>query len=238
MYEVAHKSDIFVPNDRTVIFVGDGDNKKQYLRDNTLDNISNKNKNFCELTALYWIWKNDTSSDYISIEHYRRYFMHPILPKIISKKKINKYFKDFDVITTRLYRFPETIEGYYNKNHEGTDLNKVKDILEKKYPDYLPAYKHIMQGKEASMCNMAAMSKQKFDEYCTWLFDVLFELEKNLDITTRNQYQQRVYGFISERLFNVWIQKNDLRIKRLPIYYLEDSKVKSVLKSLKHRRAK
>ncbi|UNT93779.1 DUF4422 domain-containing protein [Allobaculum sp. Allo2] len=45
-----------------------------YLRDNTKDNIASKNKSWCELTGLYWIWKNDTESDWISISHYRRYF--------------------------------------------------------------------------------------------------------------------------------------------------------------------
>ena len=44
-----------------------------YQKDNTGDNISAKNANYCELTGLYWAWKN-LKADYIGLVHYRRYF--------------------------------------------------------------------------------------------------------------------------------------------------------------------
>ena len=65
MYMVTHKSVDFVPEDRTPIFVGKGNNSDNYISDNTGENISDKNSNYCELTALYWIWKNDKKSEYI-----------------------------------------------------------------------------------------------------------------------------------------------------------------------------
>jgi len=67
MYEVTHKPVEIVPNGRTPLFVGTGDNAKKYICDSNGDNISSKNKYYCELTAYYWIWKNDRS-DYVSIE--------------------------------------------------------------------------------------------------------------------------------------------------------------------------
>ena len=44
-----------------------------YIKDNTGENISDKNKNYCELTGLYWAWKN-LNADYIGLAHYRRHF--------------------------------------------------------------------------------------------------------------------------------------------------------------------
>ena len=63
------------------IHVGADSNKNEtpYTKDNTGDNISIKNPNFCELTGLYWVWKN-LKNDYIGLVHYRRHLT-------MSKKK-------------------------------------------------------------------------------------------------------------------------------------------------------
>ena len=46
-------------------------------------------------------------------------------------------------------------------------------------------------------------------------------MEKRIDITSYNQYEARVFGYIAERLFNVWIEKEHLKIKEMPIVFLE-----------------
>lgn len=68
---------------------------------------------------------------------------------------------------------------------------------------------------------MFVMKKVLFDKYCSWLFSILFELEKRIDISSYNQYEARVCGFISERLFNVWLEKQLLKIKEVPVINLE-----------------
>ena len=60
IYIAAHKK-FNVPqlDNYAVLQVGaQGKENLGYLQDNTGDNISYKNPNFCELTGLYWIWKN------------------------------------------------------------------------------------------------------------------------------------------------------------------------------------
>lgn len=233
MYCVTHKSLKKYAKGRTPIFVGNGKNEQNYLTDNTGDNISAKNKNYCELTALYWIWKNDKSSQYVSIEHYRRFFFNPKALSPISKDKVEGYLKDYDLIETRPYIFKPSVRDFYSKHHYGSDLDVVQEAVKLLYPQYLDSFAKIMNGNQTSMCNMIVMSKKNFDSYCQWLFDILGYVENHIDITERDDYQKRVYGFLSERLQNVWVDHQNLKVKKLPIYFVENSKFNSLYISLR-----
>jgi hypothetical protein len=74
--------------------------------------------------------------------------------------------------------------------------------------------------------------KKVIDEYAKWLFPILFELENYIDITKKDKYNARVYGFLGERLFNVWLIKNNIKIKELPVYNVESSIIKQELISI------
>lgn len=58
------------------------------------------------------------------------------------------------------------------------------------------------------MFNMFVMKKQPLNEYCNWMFAVLAEVEKCTDISNYSVYEQRVYGFLSELLLDVWLEKH------------------------------
>ncbi len=234
MYMVTHKNVDYIPEGRIPIFVGNGDNVSNFIRDNTGESISDKNKYFCELTAFYWIWKNDRNADYVSVEHYRRFFMEKNISPL-KKEKVIKYLNKNDGIVTKKYKFKTSIKEYYAINHIASDLSKVEDAIENLYPEYMDSYNKIMNGKDSSMCNMLILKKNDFDMYCEWLFNILFYVERKINLCKRSDYQKRVFGFLSERLQNVWMDKNKIKCKELPIYFYEESQIMSKLKSFKNQ---
>ena len=66
------------------------------------------------------------------------------------------------------------------------------------------------------------MKKEIFDSYCKWLFDILFELEKRLDISDYSVNDARVFGFVAERLLDVWITQNSIAYKEIPYVFMEN----------------
>jgi hypothetical protein len=213
-----------------------------YLADNTGDNISSKNANYCELTGLYWIWKN-CDCDYVGLVHYRRYFSNRgyFVRKygknkynyILKKEQILKILKAKDIIVPKQKKYLfQTIREGYNKNHYSKDMDEIGKIIDSKYPEYMETFENFMNGKKICICNMFIMKKTDFDKYCSWLFDILFELESRIDISNYNKYQARIYGFISERLFNVWIIYNKYNLAYIPVLETEPIPFFKKLKSL------
>ena len=217
-----------------------------YIGDNTGDNISAKNANYCELTALYWAWKN-IKCDYIGLCHYRRYFAKNlflfrlskylyldnvekiILSKMIYKKLLMKY----DIILPKKWRlYKMNVYSQYKSEHNIDDLDECFKIICELYPEYFKACQIVCNRREIYICNMFVTKKSIFDEYMKWLFDILFALEKRIDISNYDSYQARVYGFLSERLFNVWLEKNknNLNIKEMPVIFLENRQFITVIK--------
>ena len=78
-----------------------------------------------------------------------------------------------------------------------------------------------MNSRKLYIYNMFVMDKFLFDKYCIWLFDILFTLEKRIDIANYDKYNARVFGFLSERLFNVWLEKQNLNVKTINVVFLE-----------------
>lgn len=199
-----------------------------FLSDNTGEHISEKNSLFCELTGLYWAWKNDFfhNADYVGLVHYRRYFRgngEKLKGKsILSEENVTELLKGYDCILPKKRNyFIESIYSHYKHAHHIQDLDATREILAEDYPEYIESFDKIMSGKTLHLYNMFVMKKADVDQYCAWLFDILFKLEEKIDISTYDNYQKRVFGFIAERLFNVWIEHHKFKIKEVPVVNLE-----------------
>ncbi len=184
-----------------------------YLSDATGSHISEKNPHYCELTGLYWMWKNDHESDIVGLCHYRRYFMDRD-GNLLDEKFIRETLSRFDmIITPRLCLKNTTIEQHYCSNHNSEDLVQTACAIKKLCPEYLAEYERILSGNWEYFANMFICKKSLIDKYCEWLFAIMDEVEKNLDITDYDDYNQRVFGFISERLLTVWAVHNRLAVR-------------------------
>jgi len=180
-------------------------------RDDVGDNISPKNNNYCELTGIYWIWKNVTA-DIVGICHYRRYFTRFGIssnPKrFLQIDEIESLFSKYDVIMPRKLWYFGSIKDIVKHAPNKHDLKELNEAIQMICPDYLEDYQKFINQRSAYLFNMCIMKKMDFDNYCKWLFDIMDYIELNHDMNCEDQYRQRLFGFLSERLIYVWIEHN------------------------------
>jgi hypothetical protein len=198
-----------------------------FLGDDTGDNISRKNPSFCELTGLYWAWKN-LDADYIGLVHYRRHFSPPALFKrktVIGRERMEALLAAHDVVLPRKrHYFIETNYSQYAHAHHAIDLDTTRQILSERYPGYVAAFDRSMKKTSGHRFNMFVMKRSLLDDYCRWLFDILFELEKRLDTSGYSANDARAFGFVAERLLDVWLETNGIRYAQLPVFHLESQR--------------
>lgn len=193
--------------------------------DNVGENISGKNANYCELTGLYWAWKN-LKCDFLGLAHYRRHFT--VLRgtsdrrDVLSLDQARSLFLDVDAVLPKKRNYwIETNYQQYIHAHHKEDLDKTREIIEERCSEYLASYDNVMKKTTGHRFNMFIMKKSLAEAYCEWLFDILFELEKRLDISDYNANDKRVFGFVSERLLDVWLETNHIKYRDIPYIFLE-----------------
>ena len=218
IYVAYHKNnDFYLPDDPIYkpILCGASitKNKFGYTEDNQddNDNISRYNKNFCELTGHYWAWKHDHDSDILGLAHYHRYFIHD--KQILDRNLILYLLQNNKAIlngpSTRK-KFVEcdredSVYTQYRNTHKKREMDLALEACEKLYPEDLPEFKRqIFHQKEIATNNMIIARRDIFEEYSKWLFDILFYVQKNGDISRYDEYQRRAYGFLAERLQRVF----------------------------------
>lgn len=213
-----------------------------FTPDNTGDNISSKNPYYCELTGLYWAWKN-LDADYIGLCHYRRYFSAcKKLPKteaekfkvVLSSDQAEGLLSNADIILPKKRNYYiETIYNHYKHTMYIEPLDITGDVLREKYPEYVKEFEGLKHTTKMHAFNMFIMKKELLDQYCTWLFDVLGEVEKRVDSSQYSDFHKRFYGRISERLLDVWIRTNKLSYAEVPVIDMQKinwvNKIKSFL---------
>ena len=198
-----------------------------FQRDDDGENISGKNENYCELTGLYWAWKH-VEADWVGLVHYRRHFsgdrrVGNKKARVIRREELAGKLNEGTVLLPMPRKYwIETNYSQYAHAHHAKDLEVTREILGEKCPAYLDAWDEIMKRTTGHRFNMFVMEKKTLDRYCGWLFGVLAELEKRLDISGYSQNDQRVFGFVSERLLDVWLETEGVPHRDIPYVFMEN----------------
>ena len=228
---VATHKQYWMPTDDVYLPIHVGRAGKQdigYIGDDTGENISEKNPNYCELTGLYWAWKN-LDADYIGLCHYRRYFTRRNHRNCAKKKEAILTYKEFAsilkevpiIVPDKRRYYIETVRSHNNHSHYAKDLDMTEMIINELYPEYNEIFRKVMNRTWAHMFNMFVMRRDYFEAYCQWMFSILDKLEQRTDISSYNAVEARIYGYISEMLLDVWLEKNALKYREQNVSFLE-----------------
>lgn len=196
------REDYSLMKDETVLQVGAALTDKRLCRevitDDTGENISEKNSQYCELTGLYWIWKN-AKEDYVGMVHYRRHFL---LPDNWLEKMIEN---NIDVILpVPLYVVPCLSENY-KERHIASDWDFLMEYIRKNLSLEYDIAMEYFNGGLYSPCNMLIAKKPVFNELCSWLFPILDAVAEHIG-SREDKYQNRYPGFMSERLMTYFFE--------------------------------
>lgn len=175
------------------------------LTDDMGEHISYRNKQFCELTVLYWIWKN-AKQEIVGLEHYRRHFL--LGDGWLSKIKD----REIDVILpTPLYVAPSVVQNY-RERHVASDWDFMMDCMGRLRPNDYEEAAAFFDENLYSPCNMFIMRKEALDDLCEWLFPILFICAEYVG-EREDRYQNRYVGFLSERLMSFFFEKERNRYR-------------------------
>lgn len=170
---------------------------------------------------LYQIIKGEYASRYSFIKTTQ---VKRFARRIITNAEIRRILSRYDAILPKPRIFPISVEAHYRANHNPADLETLESLIKSNCPDYLVSYHSVLSGNRLYANNMFILKENDFNRFMEWWFGCLFEFEKRSDLTKYVGDQQRVIGFIAERLLNVWFHHQDLKVKTLPIIFFRNMK--------------
>lgn len=169
------------------------------ILDNTGDNISKKNKQYCEMTATYWAWKN-TKHEWTGIEHYRRHLL--VTPAILAD--------DVDAILPLPYIcYPDEMAQF--RRFVGPDVvEALRCALKTLHPDEYAKYDAILNGPYQYTYNLLCARRKVFEEYCAWFFRITEYMETMADEVSAIA-ETRALSYVAEVLTNLYFMSHNTK---------------------------
>lgn len=186
------------------------DEKVAEINDATGDNISDKNGNYSELTGLYWIWKNSLpklgDGNYCGLAHYRR------ILELSEDDLLRLSDNDIDVILPYPMPYEPNIEVHPKRYLSECEWNAVRQALNEICPEYSTAFKDILQQEYLYNYNVILAKTIVLDDYCRWLFPILFRIEEIND-PNQNKAPNRYIGYAGEILETLYFMYNKGKLR-------------------------
>lgn len=192
------------------------------VRDCDGENISAKNGNYSELTALYWIWKNcllcsttKSGYEYYGLSHYRR------ILELTDDDVLRLEDNHVDVVLPYPMPYEPDIEAHHKRYLKNEDWNVVKKAILEMHLDYEESFDAILKQKFFYNYNIILARKEVLAEYCNWLFPLLERIEELSEPKGRNR-SDRYLGYIGETLATLYFIhfKTKLNIKHAGCKFL------------------
>ena len=194
--------------------------------DNTGDSISERNPYYSELTGLWWLWRN-VEADYRGLVHYRRHLESPSilrrrardpLDRVVMGEELLPLLEQSGVVVARRRNYYiETVYSHYAHTFDALQFDECRRVLKGLSPEYVPYWDRLMCSRGAHIFNMFVMRSDILDAYCSWMFQVLFELERRIDPASYDAFGARYLGRVSERLLDPWLWANGIKPVELPV---------------------
>ena len=185
------------------------------MGDDTGENISEKNPQYCEMTAHYWIWKNVKDTEYVGLCHYRRFFGLDV-----TDENIDSLMHDVDVILVEPSYYVDSVYSYFAKFMGAENMTILSLVMKKRCPDYFETLEKVCDGIKFHPFNMLLCRKPLFDAYCEWMFGILGECEKYIKASPYTN-AKRALAYMAEMLTGVYFMHRQLRIKTVPYYKVD-----------------
>lgn len=223
------EDDVYIP---VQVGIDEGVEILGYNGDNTGDNISFKHRYYSDLSTVYWCSKN-SNADVIGVCHYRRYFVsrknkhreNKLFNFVLNENEIDSFIEKCDIIIPKKRKYYiETIESHFKHTHTASDYEILRNAIRDLDSEYLESFEKVSASRSAHLFNCYIMKRNKFIEFCDFMFPILFQVEKKIDFSGRSEFESRTCGYLAEFLLDTWLIKNKYDYKEVRLKVLGGEK--------------
>ncbi|MDN0069402.1 MULTISPECIES: DUF4422 domain-containing protein [Collinsella] len=197
-----------------------------FLGDDSGDSISGSNASLCELTGLWWLWRN-VDADWKGLVHYRRHFASRRAGGKGAGDRFGRIASERDflramsggaeaILPSRRNYVIETVGSHWEHTQPSGQLASARGVVADMEPRYLGSLDRVLSSRGAHMFNMMVMRDDVLDAYCSWLFPLIFELVERHDPDRYDAFAARYPGRISELLLDAWMSEKHVPYAEMP----------------------